>query len=87
MTEKDLEYLLLENLKIARENRAYLIKIDARQRWVRNMKALYAAFIVAVVVVAGYFAYPYLKTAWGQFEAVHNQINGMVELVTPVNKP
>lgn len=86
MTEKDLEYLLLENLKIARENRAYLIKIDARQRWVRNMKALYAAFVVVVILVAGYFAFPYLKTFWGQFEALHGEIGNVVGLITPAVK-
>ncbi len=71
--EQETQRLLIENLKIAKENRDYLIRIDRRQRWARNWTAFYWAVIVVAALFGGFYAFPYLKdardkamTAWGQ---------------------
>ena len=71
----DLERLLLENLKIAKENREYLVKIDRRQRWERNWKAIYWAFILALAVFGTYYAFPYFKQIRDTVAPVFSQVS------------
>ena len=83
MTEKELEYLLLENLKYNKENNHYLIKIDRRQRWERTWKTLYWAALLALAATGYFYAFPYLKDIRDQFNTASTQFSGVVELVTP----
>lgn len=61
METKELERLILENLKIARENRDYIKKIDRRQRWSRNWAVFYWAVIIIAGMVGYFYAFPYLQ--------------------------
>ncbi len=83
MTEKELEYLLLENLKYAKENNHYLIKVDRRQRWGRNWTAFYWAVLVILAIGGYYYAFPYLQVLRDQFSSINNQIGSVVDFVTP----
>lgn len=63
MTEKELEHLLLENLKYNKENNKYLEKIDRRQRFGRNFTVFYWIIIILAAVGGYFYAFPYLQTA------------------------
>lgn len=72
--DQETQRLLIENLKIAKENRDYLIKIDRRQRWDRNWRAFYWAVIVFAAVFGGFYAFPYLKDAREKAVAAWSQV-------------
>jgi hypothetical protein len=83
MTEKELEYLLLENLKYAKENHAFLVKIDRRQRWRTTWTAMYWSVLIILAIGGYYYAFPYLQVLRDQFSSINNQIGSVVNLVTP----
>lgn len=83
MTEKELEYLLLENLKYAKENNRYLILIDKRQRWRRNFTAFYWVVLIILAVGGYYYAFPYLQVVRDQATTFNNQLGNLVQLVNP----
>ncbi len=83
MTEKELEYLLLENLKYNKENNHYLIKIDRRQRWDRNGKAFYWTVLILLAVTGYFYAFPYLKDLRDKLNTVSSEFGSIVDLVTP----
>ena len=85
MTEKELEYLLLENLKYAKENNHYLIKIDRRQRWRRNWTAFYWSVLIVLAIGGYYYAFPYLHLIKDQFDALNKQIGGIIQITNPGN--
>lgn len=88
MEDRDLEDILIETLKVAKENREYLIKIDRRQRWHRNWQAFYWALIVVLALTGYYFAFPYLQTVREQVTGVTGQIQGFIDAtaIPKVNK-
>ena len=83
MTEKELEYLLLENLKYAKENNRYLILIDKRQRWRRNFTVFYWVVLIALAIGGYYYAFPYLQVVRDQATSFNNQLGNLVQLVNP----
>lgn len=85
MTEKELEYLLLENLKYAKENNSYLIKIDRRQRWRQNWTAFYWIVLILLGVGGYYYAFPYFQTVRDQFNTFNEQIGGFISFANPDN--
>jgi predicted MFS family arabinose efflux permease len=85
MNDEQLEQMLVESLRIAKENREYLIKIDRRQRWARNWTAFYWAFIVVLALTGYYFAFPYLQVVREQFTAFSGQVGSLVNF-TQVSK-
>lgn len=85
--EQDIERLLLENLKIAKENREYLIKIDRRQRWSRNWTVIYWAFIVVLAVFGTYYAFPYLKQVRDTVASIWQDVSAFTGITTPSQKP
>jgi multisubunit Na+/H+ antiporter MnhB subunit len=86
MTEQELEHLLLENLKYARENREYLRKIDRRQRWQRNWTAFYWTVLILLAIGGYYYAFPYLQVIKDQLNEFAGQFGSIVNLVTPTVK-
>ncbi len=83
MTEKELEYLLLENLKYAKENNHYLIIIEKRQRWRRNWSVFYWAVIILLAVGGYYYAFPYFKDVTDRFKGINEQIGGIMMMTLP----
>ena len=74
MNDKDLEQILLETLRISRENRDHLIKIERRQRWSRNWTIFYWCFLIILAGTGYYFAFPYFKTIRDEFTSVVGQV-------------
>ncbi len=85
MTEKELEYLLLENLKYAKENNRYLIMVDRRQRWHRNFTVFYWVALVALAIGGYYYAFPYFQVIREQVTAFNQQVGSLVQFVKPSN--
>jgi hypothetical protein len=77
MNDQELEKMLLETLRISKESREYLIKIDRRQRWQRNWKAFYWAIIIVAALCGAFYAFPYLKEARDQVGGVFSQISSI----------
>lgn len=78
MTQRDMERILIETLKISRENSEMLKKIDGRQKWSRNFTVFYWVAIIALALTGYYFAFPYLQTIRDEFGTVANQVSGIV---------
>lgn len=80
MNDQELEKTLLETLRISKENREYIIKIDRRQRWARNWRTFYWIVIIILAVTGYYFAFPYLETITGSFRDFTTQLGVISEL-------
>lgn len=80
LNDKELEQLLVETLKLSRENNDYLKKVDRRLRWSRNWTVFYWVFIIALALTGYYVAFPYLQTAKDEFGGVTKQIGQFVNL-------
>ena len=80
MNDEQLEQMIVESLRIAKENREYLIKIDRRQRWSRNWTAFYWAVIVVLALTGYYFAFPYLQTIREQVSVFSQQFGGLINI-------
>ncbi len=80
MNDQELEKTLLETLRIAKETREYVIKIDRRQRWARNWTAFYWALIVVLALTGYYFAFPYLQTVRETFSNFTTQASAFIDL-------
>jgi Ni,Fe-hydrogenase I cytochrome b subunit len=78
MTQRDMERILIETLKISRENTEMLKKIDNRQKWSRNFTVFYWLVIIALALTGYYFAFPYLQTIREEFGTVANQVSSIV---------
>lgn len=81
MDDKEIEKVLLDTMRITKENREYLIKIDRRQRWSINWKVFYWSIIVILAVTGYYFAFPYLQTVRDQFKGFSDQVGSLVGMV------
>jgi hypothetical protein len=86
MTEKELEYLLLENLKLAKENHHYIIQIDRRQRWARNWKAFSFSVVLIILMVIGYFSLPYFTLLASQVKYLHDQVGQVLGTASSVKQ-
>lgn len=84
MEQKEIERLLLENLKMSRENREYIIKIDRRQRWTRNFTIFYWTVLIALAVTGYYFAFPYLQVIRDQVTTVSSQFGNLFNITAPL---
>ncbi len=77
MTGRDMERILIETLKISRENTEMLKKIDSRQKWSRNLTVFYWLVIIALALTGYYFAFPYLQTVRDDFGSVVTQVSSI----------
>ena len=59
--KNDFIHLQLETLKLDKENREYLKKIDRRLRWSRNWTMFYWVIILGAAVLGYYYAIPYFQ--------------------------
>jgi hypothetical protein len=75
MNDQELEKMIVESLRIGKENREYLIKIDRRQRWSQNFTVFYWALIVVFAITGYYFAFPYLQTARDNLRNFSDQVS------------
>jgi len=82
---KEIERLLLQNLKLAKENNTYLIKVDRRQRWSRNMSAFYWLVLIVLAVGGYYYAFPYLKEFKENVSITWQNFSSFVS-INPFNK-
>ncbi len=80
MNDQELEKTLLETLRIAKETREYVTRIDRRQRWSRNWTAFYWAFIVVLALTGYYFAFPYLQVVQETLSGFTTQASALVDL-------
>lgn len=83
MTEKELEYLLLENLKYLKENNRHLITIEKRQRWRMNFMIFYWTILIILAVGGYYYAFPYLQVVHEQASSLGDQVNKFMQFVNP----
>jgi predicted MFS family arabinose efflux permease len=86
MNDQELEKILMETLRISKENREYLIKIDRRQRWGRNWTVFYWALLVVFAVFGTYYAFPYLKTVHESVSSISRQVTSFVDFAQPMTK-
>ena len=86
MNDQELEKTLLETLRVAKETREYVIKIDRRQRWSRNWTAFYWALIVVMALTGYYFAFPYLQTVRETFSSFTSQASAFIDLGSSFKK-
>lgn len=82
MNDQDLEHMITETLRISKENREYLIKIDRRQRWQRNWTAFYWAVIVVAAFLGTFYAFPYLKDVRDQVTAAWGQVSSFASFTS-----
>jgi hypothetical protein len=80
MEHKEIERLLLENLKLSRENREYIIKIDRRQRITRALNTFYWVVIIGLAVGGYYYAFPYLQEFQETFSQTWDTVSSTVSL-------
>lgn len=80
MNDQELEKTLLETLRISKENREYIIKIDRRQRWARNWRTFYWVVIVLLALTGYYFAFPYLESVRSSFSDFATQVSLIADL-------
>ena len=78
MNDDQLEKMIVETLRVSKENRDYLIKIDRRQRWARNWTAFYWAMIVVLALTGYYFAFPYLQTIRDEFSTFSTEVSAFI---------
>jgi len=69
--KNDLFHLQLETLKLAKENREYLKKIDKRLKWSRNWTVFYWVVIIGAAALGYYYAIPY-------FQQVREEVIGTI---------
>ncbi len=86
MNDQELEKILMETLRISKENREYLIKIDRRQRWGRNWTVFYWALLLVLAVFGTYYAFPYLKTVRESVSSISRQVTSFVDFAQPMTK-
>lgn len=86
MNDRELERTLLETLRLAKENREYLMRIDRRQRWSRNWNMLYWGVIIVLAVAGYYFAFPYLKTIRDDLSGAWGQVGELTGLLHPAGQ-
>lgn len=61
MDDQDLQHLLNENLRLAKENHRMLTKLYKYQRWQKASKLLYWIALIAVALGAYYYVKPYIQ--------------------------
>lgn len=81
MNDEELEKMLIETLRVSKENREYLIKIDRRQRWQRNWTAFYWSVIIVAALLGTFYAFPYLKEARDRVAGTLGQISAFTSIV------
>lgn len=79
MTERDTERILVETLKISRENRDMLEKISNRQTQSRVFSVLKWIVGLAILGIVVYFGYPHFKEIQAQISAVTSQVSGLTD--------
>lgn len=87
MDTKEIERLLLENLKMNREIREYVIKIDRRQRITRALNTFYWIVIIGLAVGGYYFAFPYLQEFRETLQGTWNDVSSAVMMPPLGNGP
>lgn len=80
MNDEELEKMLIETLRVSKENREYLIKIDRRQRWQRNWTAFYWSVIIVAALLGTFYAFPYLKEARDRVAGTLSQISAFANI-------
>jgi hypothetical protein len=85
MNDQELEKTLIETLRIAKETREYVIKIDRRQRWERNWRAFYWSVIIVAALFGTFYAFPYLKEARDRVAVVLSQVSSFADFTDSVD--
>lgn len=61
MDNQEIEHLLHENLRLAKENNRMLTKLYRYQRWQKASRVLYWLVLVAIALGAYYYVKPYIQ--------------------------
>lgn len=69
MNDKELERVLIETLKMARDTNDRVKKMESRQRYALYWRIFYWVVGIAITAVAAYYFWPYLKIAREQLNA------------------
>ncbi len=70
MEDQELQHLLHENLRLAKENNRILVKLQKFQRFQKNTKILYWIIIVAIGLGAYYYVKPYIDNVYDIYNTV-----------------
>lgn len=78
-SEKDVEKLLRENLRISRENNDLLRKLNRARVIGIITKTTYFIFIVVAVIAGWYVVAPYLDTAQEAYKGIQSGLDSVTE--------
>jgi len=74
MDDQELQHLLHENLRLAKENNRMLTKMHRYQRWQKASKVLYWIILIAIALGAYYYVKPYLMRVQDAYNDIANSI-------------
>lgn len=70
MDDQELQHLLNENLRLAKENNRMLTKMYKFQRWQKASKVLYWIVLAAIALGAYYYAKPYIDNIFTAYSSI-----------------
>jgi len=82
MNQNELEHLLLENLKVAKETRDYIRKMYEREQWARRAKIFQWIIVLALIGVGIYFLWPYIGPIRNTIQTVSTQVSNFTSAVS-----
>lgn len=86
MNDQELEKILIQSLRLAKENNELLKKVNRRQKWARNWTVFYWVLLVGLAVTGYYFAFPYFQTVREQVVQFTSQVSDLVNFTnTPTS--
>ena len=72
MDQQELEHMLHENMRLAKENNRILVKLYKYQRFQRNSRILYWVIVAALAFGAYYYVKPYVDNIFGAYDSITN---------------
>lgn len=74
MDQEQIEKILVEQLRLQRENNALLKKMHQSQNRSKNFKIAYRIILIAGIAYGVYIAFPYIKTFIEAYKSVQQSV-------------
>jgi hypothetical protein len=81
MTDRDMQRILVETLKVSRENREMLFAISNRQKQSRVFSAIKWILGIAVLIAIYYFLAPHIAEIKNLFSTIESQVSTLTGIV------
>lgn len=78
-SEKDIQKLLRENIRLTRENNRLLRKLNRARVMGMITKSIYFVFIVIAMIAGWYAVQPYLDTAQEAYQGIQQGLDSVTE--------